>query len=75
MLFLKKQKMLQNLERQFKAPKSFKNVSHFHFIFSNNHQCNYTKTIRRLRRRKYRRIVTETIRRLLNTIWLQLVTQ
>ena len=24
------------------------------FIFSNNHQCNYTKTISRLRRREYR---------------------
>ena len=34
MLFLKKQKMLQNLDRQFKAPKSFKNVSLFYFIFS-----------------------------------------
>ena len=75
MLFLKNQKMRQNLERQFKAPKSFKNVFLFHLIFSNNHQCNCTKTIRRLRRRKYRRIVTETIRRLLNTIWLQLVSQ
>ena len=30
------------------------------FIFSNNHQCNYTKTISCLRRREYRRIVTET---------------
>ena len=33
--------------------------------FSNNHQCNYTKTISCLRRREYRRIVTETIRRLI----------
>ena len=30
------------------------------FIFSNNYQCNYTKTIGRLRRREYRRIVTST---------------
>ena len=28
------------------------------FIFSNNHQCNYTKTISRLRPREYRRIET-----------------
>ena len=51
MLFLKTEKMLQNLERHFKAPQSFRNVSLFYFIFSNNHQYNYTKTITRLRRR------------------------
>ena len=38
------------LDRHLKAPKSFKNMSLFYFIFSNNHQCNYTKTIGRLRR-------------------------
>ena len=30
------------------------------FIFSSNHQFHYTKTIRRLWRREYRRIVTST---------------
>ena len=38
------------LNRDLKAPKSFKNMSLFYFIFWNNHQCNYTKTISRLRR-------------------------
>ena len=42
------------LDRHLKAPKSFKNMSIFKFIFWNNHQCNYTKTISRLRRHKYR---------------------
>ena len=48
------------LDQHLKAPKSFKNRCLFYFIFSNNHQCNYTKTISRLRRREYRRIVTST---------------
>ena len=38
------------LDRHLKVPKSFKNLSLFNFIFSSNHQCNYTKTISRLRR-------------------------
>jgi len=33
------------------------------FIFSNNHQCDYTKTISCVRRREYRRIVTSTLSR------------
>ena len=33
------------LDRHLKAPKSFKNLSLFYLISSNNHQCNYTKTI------------------------------
>ena len=33
------------LDRHLKAPKSFKNMSLFYFIFANKHQCNYTKTI------------------------------
>ena len=43
------------LDRHLKAPKSFKHLSVFYFISSNNHQCNYTKTISLLRRREYRR--------------------
>ena len=38
------------LDRHLEAPKSFKNMSLFYFIFSNNHQCYYTKTISRFRR-------------------------
>ena len=48
------------LDRHLKTPKSFKNMSLFYFTFSNNHQCNCTKTISRLRLREYRRTVTET---------------
>ena len=36
-------------DRHLKAPKSFKNISLFYFVFSNNHHCNYTKTISRFR--------------------------
>ena len=46
------------LDRHLKAPKSFKNMSLFYFIFSNNHQCNYTKTISLFRRREYSPIFT-----------------
>ena len=55
------------------------------FIFSNDHQCDYTKTISRVRRREYRRIVTSTSVRwlfadidvtrrdsLLNNTWIKL---
>ena len=42
------------------SPESFKNMSLLYFIFSNDHQCNYTKTISRLKRREYRRIVAST---------------
>ena len=38
------------LDLHLQAPKSFKNMSLFYFIFSNNHQCNYTRTISRFRR-------------------------
>ena len=37
------------LDWHLKTAKSFKNMSLFYFIFSNNHQCNYTKTISRFR--------------------------
>ena len=39
---------LKNCIEPLKAPKSFKNMSLLYFIFSNNHQCNYTKTISHL---------------------------
>ena len=32
-------------DRHLKAPKSFKNMYLFYYIFLNNHQCDYTKTI------------------------------
>ena len=37
------------LDRYLKAPKSLKNMYLFYFIPSNNHQCNHTETISRLR--------------------------
>ena len=48
------------LVRHLKVPESFKNMSLYNFIFSNDHQCNYTKTISRVKRHEYRRIVTWT---------------
>ena len=35
----------------FESPTIFQKCVSFYFIFSNNHQYNYTKTISRLRRR------------------------
>ena len=48
------------VDQHLKTPKSPKKVSLLYFIFLNNHQCNYTKTIRHLRQREYRQLVTST---------------
>ena len=49
------------LNQHLKALKSSKNMSLLYFIFL-NYQCNYTKTISRLRRHEYQQLLkTETL--------------